>query len=71
LAESRARAAALSCDQCFFRQRNLCALGIDEPCPTFRPDSPAGLLPPMQPSLLEKSDRLGPPVATVPQAQVA
>jgi hypothetical protein len=60
LAESRARSGALSCSQCFFRKRNLCALGIDEPCPTFRPDSSAGLLPPRQPSLLHKSATPGP-----------
>jgi hypothetical protein len=42
----------VSCDDCFFRRRNLCALGLDEPCPTFRPDSPSGLLPPRQPALL-------------------
>lgn len=41
-----------SCEQCFFRKRNLCALGLDEPCPTFRPDTPRGLVPPRQPSLL-------------------
>jgi hypothetical protein len=69
LAESRARGGALSCNQCFFRQRNLCALGIDEPCPTFRPDHPAGLLPPVQPSLLHKSAAAPEPV--VHQAQVA
>ena len=69
MAESRARTRALSCDQCFFRQRNLCALGIDEPCPTFRPDGPAGLLPPRQPALLNKPP--GVSAAAVPQAQVA
>jgi hypothetical protein len=30
----------------------LCALDLDEPCSTFRPDTPAGLVPPRQPSLL-------------------
>jgi hypothetical protein len=54
LAAGRARAAEKkpSCEDCFFRRRNLCALGLDEPCSTFRPDSPAGLVPPRQPSLL-------------------
>jgi hypothetical protein len=55
LAENRSRDAAVSCDQCFFRRRNLCALGRDEPCPTFRPDTPAGLVPPRQPSLLARA----------------
>ena len=49
----RARAAPkASCEDCFFRKRNLCALGLDEPCPTFRPDTPRGLVPPRQPALL-------------------
>ncbi len=57
MAGGRARASAekASCDQCFFRARNLCALGLDEPCPTFRPDNPAGLIPPRQPSLLMRA----------------
>ena len=50
--QARASVQKKSCDQCFFRARNLCALGLDEPCPTFRPDSPHGLMPPRQPVLL-------------------
>ena len=41
-----------SCEDCFFHQNMLCALDLDEPCSTFRPDTPAGLVPPQQPSLL-------------------
>ncbi len=44
----KARAAKVSCDQCFFRCNMLCALTLDEPCPTFRPDRPEGLRPPQQ-----------------------
>jgi hypothetical protein len=57
LATGRARPSAqkASCEDCFFRKRNLCALGLDEPCPTFRPDTPAGLVPPRQPSLLMRA----------------
>ena len=36
------------CEDCFFRVHALCALRVDEPCPTFRPDSPDGLRPPRQ-----------------------
>jgi hypothetical protein len=69
LAESRARANAVkgatvsrsshrrkapSCADCFFHKRQLCALGLDEPCPTFRPDTPRGLVPPVQPALLPR-----------------
>jgi hypothetical protein len=54
LASGQANASAVkpSCDDCFFRCRNLCALSLDEPCPTFRPDTPQGLVPPRQPALL-------------------
>jgi hypothetical protein len=70
LAERRARADAVSCDDCFFRRRNLCALGLDEPCPTFRPDSPDGLVPPRQPSLLTRAGGNG-GVAAVAVSQPA
>jgi hypothetical protein len=43
---------ARTCDECFFRCRGLCALDLGEPCSTFRPDTPEGLVPPVQPSLL-------------------
>lgn len=44
----RSRTAKVSCEQCFFRANLLCALELDEPCPTFRPDRPEGLRPPEQ-----------------------
>lgn len=37
-----------ACEDCFFRANMLCALELDEPCVTFRPDSPEGLRPPQQ-----------------------
>jgi hypothetical protein len=40
------------CEECFFHRHMLCALDLDEPCSTFRPDSPDGLVPPLQPALL-------------------
>ena len=30
----------VSCEDCFFRKNMLCALDLDEACPTFRPDHP-------------------------------
>ena len=65
LADGRARNAAVSCEDCFFRRRGLCALGLDSPCPTFRPDTPDGLVPPRQPALLmrDRSERLAPHIA--------
>jgi len=41
-----------SCEDCFFHRHMLCALDLDEPCSTFRPNSPDGLVPPRQPALL-------------------
>ncbi|HLI32188.1 MAG TPA: hypothetical protein VKU89_05550 [Solirubrobacteraceae bacterium] len=37
--ERRKRAARkkVTCAECFFKQHELCALGLTEPCPTFRP----------------------------------
>jgi hypothetical protein len=35
----------------------LCALELDEPCATFRPDRPEGLVPPRQPVLLMRAPR--------------
>jgi hypothetical protein len=45
---SKARAPKVSCEQCFFRRNMLCALQLDAPCPTFRPNHPEGLRPPPQ-----------------------
>jgi hypothetical protein len=41
-----------SCVECFFHCQMLCALDLDEPCSTFRPNTEDGLVPPRQPSLL-------------------
>ena len=46
-----------TCDDCFFRCNMLCALDLDEPCPTFRPNTPDGLVPPRQPALLMRQRR--------------
>lgn len=45
-----------SCEGCYFGRRMLCALELGEPCSTFRPDSPEGLVPPTQPMLLVRSE---------------
>ena len=37
-----------SCEDCYFRCNMLCALALDEPCSTFRPDHPEGLRPARQ-----------------------
>jgi hypothetical protein len=46
-----------SCEDCYFRRNLLCALELDEPCATFRPDRPEGLVPPRQPVLLMRAPR--------------
>ena len=51
-AAKRRRKNGRSCEDCFFHRRLLCALDLDEPCSTFRADSPQGLVPPRQPALL-------------------
>lgn len=52
---ARRRKTKPSCEDCYFGRRMLCALELGEPCSTFRPDSPAGLMPPTQPTLLVRS----------------
>ena len=47
-----ARKSDRSCEECFFHRHMLCALDLDEPCSTFRPDEGHGLVPPRQPALL-------------------
>jgi hypothetical protein len=59
-----AKANEPKCADCFFRQNMLCALQREEPCSTFRPAGPAGLVPPQQPALLMRSRRR----AAAPQA---
>ena len=59
--KSKRRNNGSSCEDCFFHRRMLCALDLDEPCSTFRADTPQGLVPPRQPALLVRDDlRLGP-----------
>jgi hypothetical protein len=51
-AVKRRRKSGPCCEECFFHRRLLCALDLEEPCSTFRPDSSQGLVPPRQPALL-------------------
>lgn len=51
----RRRKNGRSCEDCFFHRNLLCALDLDQPCSTFRPDGPAGLVPPRQPALLVRA----------------
>lgn len=44
---------ATTCDDCFFRRADLCALPGNTPCPTFRA-AKAALEPPRQPKLVAR-----------------
>ena len=46
-----------TCEDCYFRRNLLCALELEEPCTTFRPNRPEGLVPPRQPVLLMRPAR--------------
>jgi hypothetical protein len=59
----------VSCEQCFFRRNLLCALQLDEPCPTFRPDHPDGLRPPQQLHFTFRQERQTRAAWTFPSAQ--
>jgi hypothetical protein len=65
--KARRRKSKRSCAECYFGCRMLCALELPEPCSTFRPDSPEGLVPPTQPALLVRAD----PVAVLSEATAA
>jgi hypothetical protein len=45
------------CEDCYFHQNMLCALGLSEPCPTFRPAHPDGLRPPQQLTFIFRSPK--------------
>jgi len=46
-----------TCEDCYFHKNLLCALDLQEPCTTFRPNRPEGLVPPRQPVLLMRAPR--------------
>ncbi|MFT4049835.1 MAG: hypothetical protein QM648_08355 [Solirubrobacterales bacterium] len=53
----RAKAAPkVSCADCFFHQNQLCALGEEKPCPTFRPAA-ENLRPPQQLAFVFRQER--------------
>jgi len=58
----------VSCDDCFFRRNLLCALELDEPCSTFRPNE-AQLRPPQQLRLVFRQERRTRAAWAFPSAQ--
>jgi hypothetical protein len=63
------RVKKVSCEECFFRRNLLCALDLDEPCPTFRPDHPEGLRPPQQLRFVFRQERRRQAAWAFPDAQ--
>jgi hypothetical protein len=53
----RARTTKVSCDDCFFRAKALCAVSDSGPCATYRPDHPGGLRPPQQMQFMFRQER--------------
>jgi hypothetical protein len=64
------RGKRITCDDCFFRQNMLCALDLDEPCPTFRP-AERGLAPERQLSFVFRTSRTHSAYAFPPAAEEA
>jgi hypothetical protein len=50
----KSNAGRATCTDCYFHQASLCALRLEEPCPTFRHHSRGSLTPPPQPRLLPR-----------------
>ncbi|HZQ64502.1 MAG TPA: hypothetical protein VFA66_04670 [Gaiellaceae bacterium] len=44
----------VTCEDCFFHKRGLCALLLESPCPTFRAADRGTLEPPRQPRLVPR-----------------
>jgi hypothetical protein len=59
---------AVTCDDCFFRCNLLCALDLDEPCATFRPNE-AQLKPPQQLRFVFRQERPARATWAFPSAQ--
>jgi len=59
----------VSCEDCFFGRNGLCALALDEPCATYRPDHPEGLRPPSQLRFVFRQERRRQAAWAFPTAQ--
>ena len=63
------RSKKVTCEDCFFARNGLCALPLDDPCPTFRPYHPDGLKPPAQLRMVFRQERRRQVVVAFPSAQ--
>jgi hypothetical protein len=66
---AKSRTRKVTCDDCFFARHGLCALELDEPCSTFRPDHPDGLRPPQQMRFMFRQERRHQTAWAFPTAQ--
>jgi hypothetical protein len=57
VAARNAKVRKVTCEECFFGRNGLCALDLDEPCATFRPNHPEGLRPPSQLRFVFRQER--------------
>jgi len=64
-----AKVRKVSCEDCYFSKRGLCALDLDEPCATFRPYSEDGLRPPTQLQFVFRQERRARSAWAFPSAQ--
>ena len=64
-----AKGSKVTCESCFFHRNLLCALRLDEPCATFRPDTPDGLRPPQQMRFVFREQRRTRTAYAFPSAQ--
>lgn len=62
------RAHKVSCEECYFRVNQLCALDLSEPCATFRP-ADAELRPPQQLRFVFRQERRSRAAWAFPSAQ--
>jgi hypothetical protein len=65
---SKHAARKVSCEDCFFHVNLLCALALEEPCATFRPNA-AQLKPPPQLRLVFRQERRTRAAWSFPSAQ--
>jgi hypothetical protein len=63
------KARKVTCEECFFARHGLCALDLEEPCATFRPDHPEGLRPPRQLRFVFRQERRRQAAWAFPSAQ--
>lgn len=61
----------LTCNDCYFRQLGLCALPLEEPCPTFRLQERGALAHPRQAPLVPRAFEPAVPMRFLPAHQAA